>query len=80
MTVQAGAGLRVLAPSQAVLELGHLEGWGTGLYGGASVFSPWTRGNAHERFVTLVVQGSGTLQVRVESCRVGAQSIEVAVG
>ena len=79
MTVQPGAGLKVLAPSEAVLEIGHLEGWGTGLYGGASVFSPWTRGNAHERFVTLVVQGRGTLQVRVVSCRVGAHSIEVAV-
>jgi hypothetical protein len=80
MTVQVQGGARLLAPSEAVLEIGHLEGWGSGLYGGSSVFSPWTRGNAHERFVTLVVQGSGTLRVQVDSCRVGSYAVDVTVG
>ncbi len=44
-----------------------------GLYGGPSIFMPWTRGNGHERFVTLVAEGKGTLQVKVGSCRVGHQ-------
>ncbi len=75
-----GDGLTLLAPSEAVVQIGHLEGWGGGLYGGPSVFSPWTRGNGHERFVTLLVAGSGTLCVELSSCRVGTQAISIAVG
>jgi hypothetical protein len=75
-----GAGPTLLAPTEAVLDIGHLEGWGGGLYGGPSVFAPWTRGNAHERFVTLVSRGSGTLVVELASCRVGQYRVEVAVG
>ena len=78
LTTQAH-GVTVLAPGAAVVEIGHLEGWGGGLYGGPSVFSPWTRGNGHERFVTLVVAGSGTLNVTVGSARVGFQHLTVAV-
>ena len=47
-------GVTLLAPAESIVEIGHLDGWGGGLYGGPSVFSPWTRGNGHERFVTLV--------------------------
>jgi hypothetical protein len=43
------------------------------------VFFPWTRGNANERFVTLVVQGSGKLRVKVGSGRVGYRDLEIAV-
>ena len=79
LKVQAEGGAVLLAPSQAVVEIGHLDGWGSGLYGGSSVFSPWTRGNAHERFVTLVVQGTGTLRVQLRSCRVGNYAVELVV-
>ena len=72
-----GEGLRVLAPAEAVVELGHLDGWGSGLHGGPSPIGPWTRGNGHERFVTLRVQGRGRLQVEVGSCRVGQQRLEL---
>ena len=75
-----GDGLTLLAPAEAVVQIGHLAGWGGGLYGGPSVFSPWTGGNGHERFVTLLVAGSGTLQVELTSCRVGTQAISIAVG
>jgi hypothetical protein len=78
LTVQT-SGVTVLAPGAAVVEIGHLDGWGGGLFGGPSVFSPWTRGNGHERFVTLVVAGSGTLTVTVGSARVGFQHLTVAV-
>jgi hypothetical protein len=75
-----GEGVSLLAPAEAVVEIGHLEGWGGGLYGGPSVFSPWTRGNGHERFVTLVVAGTGTVHVDVSSCRVGSYTLAVQVG
>ncbi|MBL8347824.1 MAG: hypothetical protein JNN03_20485 [Rubrivivax sp.] len=79
LTARAEGGVKLLAPAEAVLEIGHLDGWGGGLYGGPSVFSPWTRGNGHERFVTLIASGTGTVQVEVRSCRVGTLSLAVDV-
>ena len=73
-------GPTLVAPSEQMVELGHLDGWGGGLYGGSSIFSPWTRGNGHERFVTLVVEGRGTLHLEVASCRVGRWTLELTVG
>ena len=72
-------GLTLLAPTEAVLEIGHLEGWGGGLYGGPSVFAPWTRGNGHQRVVSFVVQGQGKLHVEVRSCRSGSQTLSIDV-
>jgi hypothetical protein len=77
LTVSAGKA-QVVAPSSEV-DLGHLEGWGGGLYGGASIFSPWTRGNSNERFVTLVLAGSGEVKVKVGSARVGFQETSIDV-
>jgi Zinc carboxypeptidase len=74
-----GAGVQLVAPAEKIVELGHLEGWGSGLYGGASIFMPWTRGNVHEKFVTLIAQGRGKVNVRVGSCRVGFQNLEIGV-
>ena len=73
-------GLTLLAPAEAVVQIGHLDGWGGGLHGGSSVFSPWTRGNGHEKFVTLVAAGTGRVTVRVGSCRVGWQELAVDIG
>lgn len=73
-------GAKLVAPGEAVVEIGHLDGWGTGLYGGITIFAPWTRGNVHERFVTLVAQGKGRVKLRVGSCRVGYRTIDVDVG
>jgi Zinc carboxypeptidase len=78
LTVRA-EGVSLLAPSAAVVEIGQLDGWGAGLYGGPDVFSPWTRGNGHERFVGLVTTGVGRLHVEVGSCRVGFQSLVVDI-
>jgi hypothetical protein len=78
--VARGEGVEVVAPAEATIEIGHLDGWGAGLYGGPSIFMPWTRGNGHERYVTLVAKGKGTLAVKVGSCRVGYVTVEVAVG
>ncbi len=76
----SGDGVTLLAPAESIIDIGHLDGWGGGLYGGPSIFMPWTRGNGHERFVTLVAEGKGTLQVKVGSCRVGYRTVDVAVG
>jgi hypothetical protein len=62
------------------VEIGHLDGWGAGLYNGSSIFMPWTRGNVHEKFVTVLAEGRGTLTLKVGSCRVGYLSVDVAVG
>ncbi len=75
----SGEGVTLLAPAESVIEIGHLDGWGTGLYGGPSTFSPWTRGNGHERFVTLLAQGTGTIRIEVGSCRVGHLALAVQV-
>ncbi len=74
-----GEGVTLVAPAEAIVEIGHLDGWGSGLHGGPSVFSPWTRGNGHERFVTLVTTGTGKVHVEVGSCRVGQQTLVVDV-
>ncbi|HXF80669.1 MAG TPA: M14 family metallopeptidase [Usitatibacter sp.] len=74
-TVEGDA--KLAAPGERVIEIGQLDGWGQGLYGGASVFFPWTRGNVHEKFVTLVAQGKGKLRVKVGSVRVGYRTIEI---
>jgi len=70
-------GAKLVAPLESTVELGHLEGWGQGLYAGVTIFFPWTRGNAHERFVTLVAEGKGKLKLRIGSVRVGFRTLEV---
>ena len=71
--------MKVTAPVESVVEVGHLDGWGLGLYAGANVFFPWKRGNVHEKFVTLVVKGSGKLKVKAGSVRVGYRELVIAV-
>ena len=75
----SGVGLEVVAPQRQVVELGQIEGWGAGLYGGTSIFSAWTRGNSHEQFVTLVVRGTGELEVKVGNCRMGFQTLTLTL-
>jgi hypothetical protein len=72
-------GVQLVAPFEAVIDIGHLDGWGGGLYGGSSVFSPWTRGNGHERTITFITTGTGSLHLRVGSCRVGMQELAIAI-
>ncbi len=72
-------GTQVVAPSASTIEIGHLEGWGNGLHGGPGIFAPWTRGNTHERYFTLVTQGSGELTVTAGSSRIGHVSCRLTV-
>jgi hypothetical protein len=69
--------VKLAAPGESVIEIGQLDGWGQGLYSGANVFFPWTRGNVHEKFVTLVVQGKGKVRVKVGCVRVGYRTVEI---
>jgi len=75
----AGDGVTLVAPLEQVTQIGHLEGWGTGLHHGISIFMPWTRGNGSEKNVALVVQGQGNLQVRVGSCRTGWTELALSI-
>ena len=76
---EAGPGVKVEAPATGNVGLGHLEGWGQGLYGGTSIFTPWSRGNPHEKFVSVVTRGHGALKLRVSSCRIGTFTVTVEV-
>lgn len=75
----SGDGVSLVAPLEQVTQIGHLEGWGTGLHHGISIFMPWTRGNGSEKNLALVVQGTGNLQVRMGSCRTGWVSLTVPI-
>jgi hypothetical protein len=72
-------GVKLAAPGESVVEIGHLDGWGRGLYNGPTIFAPWTRGNIHEKFVTLVAEGKGRLRVRIGSSRVGFGTLDVEI-
>ena len=75
-----GDNVQLVAPGETVMEIGHLDGWGTGLHHGISIFTPWTRGNVSEKTLTLAVQGSGKLELTVGSCRVGWTTTVITVG
>src|SRR6185369_3771754 len=51
LTVE-GDGVELALPTDAVTQIGHLEGWGRGPHGGFQIFAPWTRGNEGERRVS----------------------------
>lgn len=53
-------------------EVGHLEGWGRGLYDGTgALYFLRSRGSTGRARVSYVVRGRGTLTLSVGSCRVG---------
>jgi hypothetical protein len=80
LSILPGAGVQQLAPAQTMLEIGHLDGWGRGLHNGPSVYAPWTAGNGHERIVSVVVQGRGSIEFRLASARAGSSSLVLDVG
>lgn len=52
--------------------IGHLDGWGRGLYDGTgALFYLTSRGNTHAGMVSWVLRGTGTVTVRIGSCRTG---------
>jgi hypothetical protein len=74
-------GCELATPSDAHREVGHLEGWGRGLFDGSSaLFYMQSKGNAHSKTLHYVVRGTGVLTLKVGSCRTGfiERRIEVA--
>ena len=71
--VEASArGATLLDPADSVREIGHLEGWGRGRFGGdGSPTFQRSRGSVSERVLRYQLAGKGALSLRVGSCRVG---------
>ena len=62
----------LVSSADAHREVGHLDGWGRGLFdGSAALYLMRSRGNTSSRTLSWVVEGEGTLRVRIGSCRVG---------
>jgi hypothetical protein len=61
-------------------EVGHLDGWGRGLYSGsAAIYFARSRGSTSSRKLQWVVRGSGSVTVRVGSCRTGWTDKTIAI-
>ena len=74
-------GCELAEPSLSHREIGHLDGWGRGLFDGSgALYYMQTRGTTGARTVSWVVRGRGTLNVKVGSCRVGwtTRRVEIA--
>ena len=74
-------GCELAEPGLTHREIGHLDGWGRGLFDGSgALYYQHTRGTTGARTVAWVVRGRGTLNIRVGSCRVGwtTRRIEIA--
>jgi hypothetical protein len=74
-------GCALASPSERRREVGHLEGWGRGLFGaGAAIFYQRSRGSVSSRTLDWVVTGRGILTLRIGSCRVGWTETRIEVG
>jgi hypothetical protein len=74
LSVEARAvgGAELIDPSAAHRAIGHLDGWGRGLYGSSALLlHERSRGNSSRAVVTYHLRGHGALELRVGSCRVG---------
>ncbi len=74
-------GCELSDPGLAHREIGHLDGWGRGLFDGSgAIYYAQTRGTTGARTVSWVVRGRGVLVLRVGSCRVGwtTRRVEIA--
>jgi hypothetical protein len=64
-----GDGVRVDDPRRRI---GHLDGWGRGLFDGSgALYYLRSRGSNHRRIERIVVHGSGVVTLRAGSCRTG---------
>ena len=62
-------------------EIGHLDGWGRGLFDGSSaLYFQRSRGTSSQRVVRFTTRGKGTLIVRAGSSRTGHVETRIDVG
>jgi hypothetical protein len=74
-------GCELAEPSQAHREIGHLDGWGRGLFDGSgALYYMQSRGTTGARTVSWVVRGPGAMTVRAGSCRVGWITRRIEIG
>ena len=67
-------------PGTAHQVLGHVDGWGHGLHTGANLPAyPGTRGTTNAAWASYLVQGGGTLDVRIGCARTGFVSVRIEV-
>jgi hypothetical protein len=71
LEAQTLSGNVAVAPNEARLEIGHLDGWGRGRYN-ESPLNPSSRGTVSSRTVTLTARGHGRLGLRASGLRTGA--------
>jgi Zinc carboxypeptidase len=73
-------GCELAEPDTAHREIGHLDGWGRGLFDGSgAIYYMQTRGTTGARTVSCVVRGRGAIDIRVGSCRVGSITRRVTI-
>ena len=74
-------GCELAEPNLAHREIGHLDGWGRGLFDGSgALYYTQSRGTTGARTVSWVVRGRGAMTVRAGSCRVGFATRRVEIG
>jgi hypothetical protein len=73
-------GCSLCDPRAARAEVGHLDGWGRGKFGGtAALYYMRSRGSTGAKTLAWAVEGSGVASIRIGSCRTGwiAERVEV---
>jgi hypothetical protein len=73
-------GCRLVTESESHREVGHLDGWGRGLADEeSSIFFQRSRGSTGKKTMRWVVRGTGSVTLRIGSCRTGfiEKTIEV---
>jgi hypothetical protein len=69
----AEEGVTLGAPEDARREIGHLQGWGRGLYHGAfALYHQRSLGSVSRKTVSLLAKGKGTLRLRLSCPRTGS--------
>lgn len=82
LTLEVSAeGAELTSQAEARHQLGHLDGWGRGLYDGTSaLYHARSRGSTSVRTASCVVRGRGRITLRAGSCRVGFVEETVELG
>jgi len=79
--VATADGCNLVDASTAHRALGHLDGWGRGLFSGeGALYFLRSKGTVSARTLRWTVRGPGTLRVAFRSCRTGEVGCTVEVG